>query len=226
MSYSLATVASPVGDLSLVASPLGLAMVAYSQESLRIFPELSTAPGNPILAQAKRELEAYFAGALEDFSVPLDRSMGGAFRLKVHHAISSIPFGLTISYGQLAKLVDTRGVQAVGSACGANPLPIIVPCHRVLKGDGSLVATPEAWIGRGLSSAWRATPSENNMSVISVVVAISSHGSPLVMRISPRAAASIFGSNWDSETNRLKEVRDYRVEPLAELLATTIQATS
>lgn len=91
-----------------------------------------------IAAQARRELEEYFAGRRRDFSVPLDMD-GTAFQRKVWKALSEIPYGEVRSYGQIARRVgNPKASRAVGSANGANPVAIIVPCHRVIAADGSL----------------------------------------------------------------------------------------
>ena len=92
------------------------------------------------LALAAQEFAAYFAGTLTTFTVPLDRAAReSSFSSAVHHAISTIPYGHTVTYGDLAAMAGhPRAVRAVGSACGKNPLPVVVPCHRVIRADGSL----------------------------------------------------------------------------------------
>lgn len=92
------------------------------------------------LALAAQEFAAYFAGTLTTFTVPLDRAArDSSFSSAVHHAISTIPYGHTVTYGDLAVMAGhPRAVRAVGSACGKNPLPVVVPCHRVIRADGSL----------------------------------------------------------------------------------------
>ena len=95
-------------------------------------------PAGRVAARAKRELEEYFAGRRRNFSVPLDMD-GTAFQKKVWKALSEIPYGEVRSYGQIARRVgNPKASRAVGSANGANPVAIIVPCHRVISGDGSL----------------------------------------------------------------------------------------
>ena len=91
-----------------------------------------------MLDEARRELDAYFAGRLETFTVPLAPN-GTEFQRRVWSALRDIPFGTTISYAGLARRVsNAAAVRAVGAANGRNPIPIIVPCHRVIGSDGSL----------------------------------------------------------------------------------------
>src|SRR5512138_500802 len=91
-----------------------------------------------VLDETRRELEAYFAGRLETFTVPLAPN-GTEFQRRVWSALREIPFGTTISYADLARRVsNAAAVRAVGAANGRNPIPIIVPCHRVIGSDGSL----------------------------------------------------------------------------------------
>lgn len=86
--------------------------------------------GSPLLAEAARQLDAYFAGALKDFDLPL-RPAGSPFELRVWAAMQDIPYGQTRSYGDLAATTHSAP-RAVGRACGRNPIPIVIPCHRVL----------------------------------------------------------------------------------------------
>jgi methylated-DNA-[protein]-cysteine S-methyltransferase len=91
-----------------------------------------------VLKETRRELDAYFAGRLETFTVPLAPN-GTEFQRRVWSALREIPFGTTISYADLARRVsNAAAVRAVGAANGRNPIPIIVPCHRVIGSDGSL----------------------------------------------------------------------------------------
>ena len=85
--------------------------------------------GSAVLDEAVRQLNAYFAGKLTDFDLPLD--YGSGFQERVARAMAAIPFGQTRTYGDLAKEIGVNA-QAIGQACGANPLPILIPCHRVL----------------------------------------------------------------------------------------------
>jgi methylated-DNA-[protein]-cysteine S-methyltransferase len=95
--------------------------------------------GSPLLAEAVRQLQGYFAGTRADFDLPLD--WGRGLNAAVRRAMAAIPFGETRTYGEIARAVGAPA-QAVGQACGANPLPILIPCHRVLghKGLGGFSA--------------------------------------------------------------------------------------
>lgn len=90
----------------------------------------------PLLLRAKTQIEDYFAGTRRDFDLPL-APHGTAFQRKVWAALSAIPFGRTRSYGEIARDLGTAP-RALGGACGRNPIPLIIPCHRVLAGDGKL----------------------------------------------------------------------------------------
>lgn len=91
----------------------------------------------PLLARAIHQLDAYFAGELRQFDLPL-RVGGSDFQSAVCDAMSAIPFGDTRTYGEIAQAVG-KPAQAVGSACGSNPIPIVIPCHRVLGAGGKMV---------------------------------------------------------------------------------------
>ena len=142
---------SPVGRLLLAATPRGLVRVAYDAEDHdrvletlagKLSPRVLRAPKR--LDVAARELEEYFAGRRRAFDLPPDLSLSHGFRLLVQQNLPSIGYGQTRSYGQVAELVgNPKAVRAVGTACAANPLPVVVPCHRVLKADG----TPGGYVG-------------------------------------------------------------------------------
>ena len=137
---------SPVGPLLLAATGRGLVRVAYEREdhdavlqqlAERLSPRILEAPGR--LGAAAAQLEDYFAGRRRGFDVPLDLSLSAGFRRTVIQHLEGIPFGATESYTEVARAVgNPRAVRAVGSACATNPLPVVVPCHRVLRSDGSL----------------------------------------------------------------------------------------
>lgn len=139
-------VESPVGPLLLAATPLGLVRVAFAAEGHaavlaqlagRIGPRILEYP--PGLEDAARELAEYFAGDRTRFDIPLDRRLSKGFRLAVQERLPDIPYGHTASYTELAAAAGSpRAVRAVGSACATNPLPVVVPCHRVLRSDGGL----------------------------------------------------------------------------------------
>ena len=130
-------VASPVGKLRLVASEKGLVAI-----DVRNNAKQEVTAKNPsaqaVLIQTKKQLEQYFAGKRTTFDVALD-FVGTEFQVQAWRALCRIPFGRTISYGQqAANIKKPKAFRAVGSANGKNPIPIIVPCHRVVASDGSL----------------------------------------------------------------------------------------
>ena len=124
---------SPIGPLGVVASDAGLRGVLF--DGRRIRPE----GRSRLLDAAVRQLEAYFAGDLVAFELPLELH-GTAFQRRCWLALASIPYGRTVSYGEQARRLGLgpAAARAVGAANGKNPLPIVLPCHRVLGADGSL----------------------------------------------------------------------------------------
>ena len=131
---------SPHGGMLLVASDAGLAGVYFDRQ--KHHPKRATDwhenPRHKVLRQARRELQEYFAGKRKRFEVPLDPE-GTPFQRAVWKAISTVGFGKTISYGELARRAGHPGsARAAGAATGRNPLGIIVPCHRIMGSDGSL----------------------------------------------------------------------------------------
>lgn len=137
---------SPVGTLLLAATDQGLVRVGLPNQDAdallvdlaeRVSPRVLEAPKR--LDDARRELDAYFEGKLRDFDLPLDWRLSSGFRQKVLHQIDTIPYGETRSYMDMASGAGhPKAVRAVGSACGSNPIPIVVPCHRVLRTGGAL----------------------------------------------------------------------------------------
>lgn len=128
------TMNSPVGPLTLVATERGLAGVYFEDRCL----EEWQGGESPFLEKAVAELGEYFAGKRTVFSVPLD-TVGTNFQKAVWQALLTIPFGKKASYREIAeKIENPKAVRAVGLANGANPVSIIVPCHRVIGADGSL----------------------------------------------------------------------------------------
>jgi methylated-DNA-[protein]-cysteine S-methyltransferase len=130
-------VVSPVGKLRLVASEKGLVAI-----DVRNNAKQEVTAKNPsaqaVLIQTKKQLEQYFAGKRKSFDIALDL-VGTEFQVQAWRALCRIPFGKTISYGQqAANIKKPKAFRAVGSANGKNPIPIIVPCHRVVASDGSL----------------------------------------------------------------------------------------
>jgi len=146
LDVAYTTIDSPVGPLLLAATPQGLVRVAYGVEdhdrvldtlSQRISPRVLRAPRR--LDAAARELDEYFGGRRRVFDLPLDLSLSAGFRQLVQRHLPDIGYGQTRTYGQVAELVgNPRAVRAVGTACATNPLPVVVPCHRVLRADGAV----------------------------------------------------------------------------------------
>src|SRR6476659_2337373 len=140
------TVDSPLGSLLLAATPEGVVRVAFELEDHdRVLDALGTTIGPRILRGGHRldplasELDDYFAGRRHGFDVPLDLRLARGFRLTVLRHLREIPYGSTESYAEVAVASGSpKAVRAVGSACATNPLPIVVPCHRVVRSDGSL----------------------------------------------------------------------------------------
>lgn len=131
----LKKVKTPIGELSLIADSFGLCSVVWANEDPGPYPIVQ---GDEILERASLQLQEYFTGTRLDFDLPL-RAEGTAFQLRVWRKLSEIPYATTLSYGELAAQVgDSNKARAVGMANGRNPLPIIVPCHRVIGKDGSL----------------------------------------------------------------------------------------
>lgn len=131
---------SPVGPLRLVGGDAGLAGILWEKQDPAEsgFALDRENDRHPVLRQAARELREYFAGERQQFSVPLDFT-GTEFQNKVWRALQSIPFGETRSYGELAAQIGApKASRAVGAANGRNPIPIILPCHRVIGSSGSL----------------------------------------------------------------------------------------
>ena len=137
---------SPFGPLLLAATPRGLVKLSLpghdpgeTLEDLaaRISPRVLESPAR--LDEARRELDLYFEGKLTEFDLPLDWQLSRDFRRRALRAIDRIPYGKTRSYTEIARSAgNERAVRAAGSACGANPIPIVVPCHRVLRTGGAL----------------------------------------------------------------------------------------
>jgi methylated-DNA-[protein]-cysteine S-methyltransferase len=132
------TMESPVGTLQLVAEELGLRTVWFVRGRKEEKPEAEWKEDPAFFVDVMRQLNAYFAGELREFEIPL-LMRGTEFQKRVWKALLAIPYGATMSYGELAKKIgEPKAVRAVGAANGQNPIPIIVPCHRVIGSDGSL----------------------------------------------------------------------------------------
>jgi methylated-DNA-[protein]-cysteine S-methyltransferase len=141
------TVDSPVGALLIAATPAGLVRLAFGNEghddvlqslSDRISSRLLHAPAR--LDAVARQLDEYFAGRRHSFEVPLDWQLSQGFRRVVlEHLTTDIGYGTTASYGTLARLSGSpKAVRAVGTTCATNPIPVVVPCHRVVRSDGTM----------------------------------------------------------------------------------------
>ena len=136
---------SPLGGILLAADEVGLVGLWFEGQKYfaNTLPVGHCAQTTPILAEAKRWLDIYFAGKEPDFTPPL-HLIGSDFRQAVWNILLSIPYGRTMTYGQIAKQlakntgIDKMSAQAVGGAVGHNPISIIVPCHRVVGTNGSL----------------------------------------------------------------------------------------
>jgi methylated-DNA-[protein]-cysteine S-methyltransferase len=150
IDLAYASVDSPFGELLLAQSDRGvvkLALPTHRGEGLSpedILEELAASVSPRILEsprrldQARRELDAYFEGRLHRFSVPVDWRLSRGFNNKVLHQVARIPYGKTLSYGEVArKAGNPRAFRAAGTACGHNPVPLIVPCHRVVQASGA-----------------------------------------------------------------------------------------
>lgn len=129
---------SPIGRLLLAADEAGLRRIVFPAERQPQQPAPQWREERAPFSEALRQLDAYFAGRLRRFELPLAPE-GTPFQLGVWRALCAIPYGETLSYGALARLLGKPGAsRAVGLANGRNPLPIVVPCHRVIGSDGSL----------------------------------------------------------------------------------------
>lgn len=148
LDVAVTSVASPVGDLVLAATSEGLVRVAFEREGYdavlqqladQVSPRLLLAPQR--LDPVAREIEEYFAGGRRSFDVRLDWRLSHGFRHDVLAQLCRIPYGTTRSYAQVAAAAgNAKAVRATGTACATNPLPIVVPCHRVVRSDGSVGA--------------------------------------------------------------------------------------
>jgi methylated-DNA-[protein]-cysteine S-methyltransferase len=139
------TLDTPVGPMLLAATATGLVRVAYDAENhdhvltilaAQLSPRILRAPTR--LDTAAREIDEYFAGRRHEFDLPLDFSLSKGFRRMVLSHLSDIGYGHTASYAAVAAAAgNPKAVRAVGTACATNPLPVVVPCHRVIRSDGS-----------------------------------------------------------------------------------------
>lgn len=132
---------TPIGELTLIASHKGLRAILWprlSPTAAGIHPRPRRDPDHPILVQTAAQLDEYFTGSRTTFDIPLDLH-GTRFQLAAWRSLATIPFGTTTSYGRQAAALGTpTAARAIGSANGANPVCIVLPCHRVIGADGSL----------------------------------------------------------------------------------------
>ena len=122
------TCRSPLGDLTLFEEDGAIVSLDWGA--------VNGGEETPLLVEAVHQLDSYFDGALKDFDLPL-APFGTAFQKKLWTALQAIPYGETLTYGQLALRIDS-GPRAIGGACGRNPIPVIIPCHRVLASGGKM----------------------------------------------------------------------------------------
>lgn len=146
LDVAYAQVDSPLGPLTVAATERGLVTLAYPERSLDGLLERLAAEVSPRVLEAparvdgiRRELDEYFSGSLRRFSTPVDYSLTRGFYRKVLEATARIRFGEVSSYaGVAAGAGSPRAVRAAGTGLGSNPVPIVVPCHRVLRSDGAI----------------------------------------------------------------------------------------
>jgi methylated-DNA-[protein]-cysteine S-methyltransferase len=140
MNYFYKTMKSPVGKLKLIASDKGLAAILWENDKpsrVRLAP-VTEDQQHPVLLETERQLNDYFAGKRQSFSLELD-PQGTDFQQKVWAALRTIPFGETRSYSDIARQIKSpKAVRAVGAANGRNPISIVTPCHRVIGTNGKL----------------------------------------------------------------------------------------
>jgi methylated-DNA-[protein]-cysteine S-methyltransferase len=146
LDVAYAEIDSPIGELVVFVTPRGLLRIKYADEPIegvladvasRVSPRILRAPART--DEARHELEAYFGLRRRTFNLPIDWSLVRGFTASVLHQTARIPFGDVLTYGQVAAQAGSpRAARAAGNALGSNPIPIVVPCHRVLHADGGL----------------------------------------------------------------------------------------
>ena len=129
MTADRCTIESPIGPLTITAKDGAVTAVDFGDGG-------GPRPNSGVLAEAARQLTDYFAGDLREFALPL-APHGTPYRRRVWEAMQAIPYGQTRSYGDLARALDSAP-RAIGGACGANPIPLVIPCHRVVGAGGAL----------------------------------------------------------------------------------------
>jgi methylated-DNA-[protein]-cysteine S-methyltransferase len=129
---------TPIGELLLAGEDGALSMIGFPKGSMRREPEADWIFNETQMSDARQQLREYFSGERRDFDLPLKLS-GTEFQVSVLEALQGIPYGETTSYGEIAKRIGRpKAVRAVGAANGRNPIPIVVPCHRVIGSTGDL----------------------------------------------------------------------------------------
>ena len=146
LDVAFGTLDSPLGELTVFVTPRGVLRIAYPNEAgddvigdvaERVSPRILRAPARTDVA--RRELDGYFAGKRRSFDLPIDWSLVRGFANSVLRATADVPFGQVTTYGSVARAAGSpRAARAAGNALGSNPIPIVVPCHRVLHADGGL----------------------------------------------------------------------------------------
>ncbi|MFZ9041721.1 MAG: methylated-DNA--[protein]-cysteine S-methyltransferase [Ilumatobacteraceae bacterium] len=146
---TVASISTPIGRLDVVASAVAVVEIRFADDSPDA--ESPVPVDHPVLGSALLQLDEYFAGFRTEFDLPLDPT-GTAFQREVWAVLRTVPYGETISYGeQASRLGDRNKSRAVGAANGRNPIPIVVPCHRVVGSDGRLTGfagglAAKAWL--------------------------------------------------------------------------------
>lgn len=137
--FAVRAMATPIGTIRLVAVEEGLVGVRFANDQSRIADGLSVKSAQKHLDQTEKALEEYFAGKRKTFTELPVLAKGTSFQLKVWGALFKIPFGVTQSYAEVAQAIgNPKAMRAVGLANGRNPVPIIIPCHRVIGASGTL----------------------------------------------------------------------------------------
>ena len=138
MSICYTQIASPLGPLLLAADDSGLRHIIFISEAQPPRSDPTWRKDTASLTETVRQLQGYFAGELETFNLPLAPE-GTPFQMEVWQRLRDIPYGQTISYGELARRIgNPKASRAVGLANGSNPIPIVIPCHRVIGSNGKL----------------------------------------------------------------------------------------
>lgn len=129
---------TPIGDLLLAGDDDGLSMIGFPEGKMRRDPEPDWVVNEQVFDEAVRQLEEYFAGQRREFDLPLHLT-GTEFQVRVLEELQRIPYGETTSYGDIAERIGRpKAMRAVGAANGRNPIPIVIPCHRVIGSGGAL----------------------------------------------------------------------------------------